>query len=201
MDLLFIRQVKFLPWLDFHILLTCLKVYVVYNSLFNHIEDSQRHLENKQLPWKKQLYKGLGAAHKKLSEYYGRTYEFQGVIYAIGTILDPCQKLSVFTGTSWTNDDSPRLSWVVRYEQVFRQVYTYYQSQFPTTSEAITPVAKLNEIDQALHNHKRRRYNQRSDTNNHSQYHRYPELQKYLEDECQSSFSFLPLKKSNHGDF
>lgn len=156
---------------------------MVYNSLFNHIEDNQRHLENKQRPWKRLLYQGLSAAHKKLSKYYGKTYEFQGVIYAVGTVLDPCQKLSVFKGASWEADGGSGVSWAIKYGNVLKKVYSYYQNRYPVTNEVTASSTNLNSIDRALHQYKRRRYNQQFDQNNHSQTHQYTELQRYLDDE------------------
>lgn len=160
------------------------KVYMVYNTLFNHIEDHQRHLENKLRPWKKQLYKGLAAAHAKLSHYYSKTYDFHGVIYAIGTVLDPCQKLSVFQGSSWQDGEDTDVPWVIKYENILKKVYTYYRGRYPAAEEATQPSTKLNPIDEALHVSKRRRYNQQFESsNNQSHYHQYAELKKYLEDE------------------
>lgn len=156
---------------------------MIYNSLFNHIEDNQHHLENKQRPWKRQLYQGLSAAHRKLSNYYGKTYEFQGVIYAIGTVLDPCQKLSVFHGASWEENGGSGVSWSVKYEDVLRKVFSYYRNRYPVVNETTASSTNLNAIDRALHQYKRRRYNQQFDSDKQSQNHQYIELQRYLDDE------------------
>lgn len=166
---------------------------MVYNTLFNHIDDCQRDLINKSRSWKKKLYQGLEAAREKLSYYYGKTYSFQGIIYAIGTILDPCQKLSVFQGTSW-KDDTAGVSWDIRYEHVLKKVYDYYRDRYPTTEKATYSSMKLNPIDTAIHKSKRRRYNQQfSSSNNQSPYNGYAELKKYLEDEREYFINLFSL--------
>lgn len=164
---------------------------MIYNTLFNHIEDSQRHLENKSRSWKKRLYQGLDAAHRKLSYYYSKTYSFQGIIYAIGTILDPCQKLSVFQGASW-QDEAAEVSWDIRYENVLKKIYDYYRDRYPTAEKATRSSMKLNPIDTAIHKSKRRRYNQQfNSSNNQSHYNEYAELKKYLEDEREYSINLF----------
>ena len=76
----------------------------------------------------------------------------------IGTILDPCQKLSVFQGTSWLEpeENDTEIPWVVKYENVFKKVYSHYHSQFPPTEEATEPSVQLDPIEKAIHDSKRR---------------------------------------------
>lgn len=160
-----------------------LQVFRVYNTLFNHIEEQQDNLANKTRLWKKQLRNALTAAHGKLRHYYAKTYGFQGVIYVIGTILDPCQKLSVFQGTSWLEpeENDTEIPWVVKYENVFKKVYSHYRGRFPPTEEATEPSVQLDPIEKAIHDSKRRRYNKQfSPNSNEPDSHQYAELQKYL---------------------
>ena len=110
-------------------------------------------------------------------------HEFQGVIYAIGTVLDPCQKLSVFHGASWEENGGSGVSWSVKYEDVLRKVFSYYRNRYPVVNEATASSTNLNAIDQALHQYKRRRYNQQFNSDKQSQNHQYIELQKYLDEE------------------
>ena len=127
----------------------------------------------------------MTAAHAKLSHYYNKTYEFQSVIYAIDTILNLCQKLSIFQDSSWQETDDLKISWVIKYEDVLKKVYNYYQDWYSAAEEATQPSIKLNSIDEALHDSKHCWYNQLFDSNNNqSHYHQYAELKKYRKDEC-----------------
>lgn len=46
----------------------------------------------------------LKAAKGKLSKYYGMTDDVECDLYAIGTILDPTNKMEFFSTSDWTLD-------------------------------------------------------------------------------------------------
>jgi hypothetical protein len=71
-------------------------VFEIYNNLFEHLERSTRQLQRKRVPWKQVMLKSLGAARDKLAEYYSKTDEVHGDLFAIGTILAPEHKLQFF---------------------------------------------------------------------------------------------------------
>ena len=181
----------FLLWL--HLTDMSWKAYMIYNTLFNHINDCQHDLINKSWSWKKKLYQGLKAACKKLSYYYSKIYSFQDIIYVISIILDPCQKFSVFHGISW-KDATTGVSWDIYYKYVLKKVYDYYSDWYPTTEKATHLSMKLNPINIAIHKSKYWRYNQQfSSSNNQSPYNRYSELQKYLENEYKYFINLFSL--------
>lgn len=77
-------------------------VFMVYNRLFTHFEQSQARLRRKKVPWKKAMLAALEAGREKLSVYYQLTEEAHGSLYAIGTILAPQYKLKFFEGPDWS---------------------------------------------------------------------------------------------------
>ncbi|KAJ5152417.1 hypothetical protein N7492_009697 [Penicillium capsulatum] len=79
-------------------------VFDIYNQLFEHLENSTRQLQRKKAPWKQLMLKALGAARDKLVDYYGKTDEIHGDLFAIGTMLTPENKLQFFLGKDWDDD-------------------------------------------------------------------------------------------------
>ena len=79
------------------------QVMDVYNDLFDHLDEQEAKLARKRLPWKVQMYKGLGEAREKLTEYYSQTQGQIGHQYAIASILSPIQLLQTFEGPAWAD--------------------------------------------------------------------------------------------------
>lgn len=158
------------------------RVYDIYDSLFNHIEDYLTRLLNKQFRWKKILYKGLEAAQDKLRKYYQDTYEFHGDMYAIATILNPCSKLEGFRGASWSNDRGR--NYTRRYKEKLTEVYTYYATQFPLLVQTSVLEEPTGLLEKALHDSKRRRLSPEETAPSG----RYLELRTYL---AESKYSHL----------
>lgn len=50
------------------------------------------------------MLSSLKAAKEKLSKYYGMTDDVECDLYAIGTILDPTNKMEFFSTSDWTPD-------------------------------------------------------------------------------------------------
>lgn len=149
------------------------RVYDIYDSLFNHIEDYLPKLQSKQFGWKKRLYRGLKAAQEKLQKYYAETSRFHGDIYAIAAILNPCNKLETFKGASWTSDRGH--NYAGRYQKKLRDIYHYYQKQFPSLVQNTTPKEPTGLLEQAIHASKRRRMSPGTTPSNEA-----TELQSYL---------------------
>lgn len=126
---------------------TSLTLYHICDALFNHLEDSMDWLESKQTAWKKSIYQSLLTAKKKLSEYDNKTCGFHGIIYAIATILDSCQKLSVLKKNTWQTNSGKH--WDVRYLHVIKKIFTYYCNQFSDTKIATVQPLHLNVLDNA----------------------------------------------------
>lgn len=103
------RQIEYLLWITqpFFKFTTALSkttdatihiIFDIYNQLFEHLEKSTRQLQRKKVPWKQLMLKALGAARDKLADYYGKTDEIHGDLFAIGTMLAPENKLQFFSG-------------------------------------------------------------------------------------------------------
>lgn len=107
------RQVEYLllvtkPFFDFTSVLpktrdvTVHHVFSIYNRLFNHLDDAEKKLKLKAVPWKKRMLQALRSAKRKLSKYYTETdNESYGIVYAIATILCPSKKLRYFDNADW----------------------------------------------------------------------------------------------------
>lgn len=80
------------------------QVFDVYNSLFEHITLTKERLNQKTVPWKKDMFKALEASHTKLRKYYWEMADINTPpnLYAIGTMLAPSHKLQYFS--SWGPD-------------------------------------------------------------------------------------------------
>ncbi|EAU32787.1 predicted protein [Aspergillus terreus NIH2624] len=132
------KQLEYLLELlyPFYIFTSCLsentgptvhRVYDIYNDLFDHLDLAINRLRNKRASWKQQILEGLEEAHKKLRKYYRRTYQAEGYIYAIATILDPTSKLEKFKTATWLDDDT---DWYQKYRTVFEKVFHFYRRHY-----------------------------------------------------------------------
>lgn len=73
------------------------------------------------MSWKQAMRQALKAGKQKLSDYYGRTTEAHGHLYAIGTILAPSHKLNYSSRPEWSENG---YEWRKRYRTIF---YNYIQ--------------------------------------------------------------------------
>jgi hypothetical protein len=132
------RQVEYLllitkPFFDFTNVLsktrdvTVHHVFSIYNRLFTHLEDTEKKLKRKAIPWKRRILQALRAAKAKLSKYYGATEnEPYGAIYAIATILYPSKKLRYFDNADWRGG---KVDFMKQYHEVLQKEFTQYQQQ------------------------------------------------------------------------
>jgi predicted nucleotide-binding protein (sugar kinase/HSP70/actin superfamily) len=73
--------------------ITVYLVFAIYNKLFDHLEKSIKQLTRKKVAWKKLMLTALRTAEEKLRQYYSKTDDIPGDIFAIGTMLAPQHKL------------------------------------------------------------------------------------------------------------
>jgi hypothetical protein len=176
------RQLEYLTELlfPFYLLTSCLsensgptvhKVYDIYNNLFDHLDTSIDRLSRKRAPWKQQIRDGLLDAHQKLRKYYKRTYEAEGYIYAIATILDPMSKLEKFKKAARVDED---VNWHDKYRRVFENVFDFYRYHNPDIEVQSVVSGSLSSLDRAIfHISKRRKRSPSLST--------YEELKTYLD--------------------
>lgn len=142
-------------------------VFEIYNSLFEHLEKSTRQLQRKKVPWKQGMLKALGAARDKLAEYYSKTDEVHGDLFAIGTILAPEHKLQFFNSKDW--DSGEDTNWRQRYRQSFQDTFESYKQrlmslQMSSQAQVPTQSAEVDELQVMLKGAKhRQRWSQRDE--------------------------------------
>ena len=73
------------------------------------------------------MLKALGTARDKLAEYYSKTDEVYGNLFAISTILVPEYKLQFFNSKDW--DSGKDTNWRQRYRQSFQDTFESYKQR------------------------------------------------------------------------
>ena len=72
--------------------------FIIYNDIFNHLEDIETLLQKKRATWKKLLADTIPRATKVLRKYYFAIIEnLKELLYILAIILHPAYKLEVFT--------------------------------------------------------------------------------------------------------
>lgn len=138
-------------------------VFEVYNNLFEHLEKSIRQLQRKRVHWKQGMLKALSAARDKLADYYGKTDDIHGDLFAIGTILAPEHKMQFFASDDW--EESHRK----QYRESLGACFTSYKQrlanpQAPSQAPSSSKPTEVDEIQVMLKRGKhRQRFNQRDE--------------------------------------
>jgi hypothetical protein len=98
----------------------------VYNALFDHLDmirDQFLHKDLEKTPWISKFITAVDTSTEKLKEYYSKTGGLVKTQYALATILDSSQKLSIFSSPEWS-----RL-WYKKYMKMFVEYWSdYYQN-------------------------------------------------------------------------
>lgn len=105
-------------------------VFMIYNKLFAHLEQSIKQLRPKRVIWKKQMLDALEAGRMKLDEYYSQTDSIRGHIYAVSTMLAPVNKLQFFHTADWDQH------WRDVYRASFREALAPYQAMLTSDIQA-----------------------------------------------------------------
>lgn len=129
------------------------RVFEIYNAIFDHLDDRMERLKSKRAAWKIQLRDALSKAHDKLRTYYAKTYESQGFIYAIATILYPGAKLKCFKTQVWQDTTK---NWHDTYEKIFHKVFQYYSDRNPNIKVQSGTYSSVSTLDRALARSKHR---------------------------------------------
>jgi hypothetical protein len=98
-------------------------VFAIYNELFDHLEKSVKQLTRKKVAWKKLMLTALRAAEEKLRQYYSKTDDIPGDVFAISTMLAPQHKLQFFRSKDWGTE------WLTRYRQSFVEYFEPYKQR------------------------------------------------------------------------
>ncbi|KAJ5249580.1 hypothetical protein N7524_011896 [Penicillium chrysogenum] len=105
-------------------------VFKIYNNLFEHLDGSIAQLQRKKVPWKQNMLTAPKAARQKLRDYYAKTEDMHGHLYAIGSILAPDTKLQFFSGPKWENN------WRGIYRQSIGEYFEPYKQSLAETQES-----------------------------------------------------------------
>ena len=72
------------------------RVFQVYQDIFDHLEMQISRLERKQMQWKIDILECLVKTKLKAVSYDGKTESPRGLLFCIGTCLNPYCKLNLF---------------------------------------------------------------------------------------------------------
>jgi len=76
--------------------ITIHRVFQVYQDIFDHLEMQIFKLEQKRMQWKVDIRESLVKAKLQAASYYGKTESSRGLLFGIGTCLNPYCKLNLF---------------------------------------------------------------------------------------------------------
>jgi len=91
------------------------RVFQVYQDIFDHLEMQISQLERKRMQWKVDIREGLVKAKLKAGSYYGKTQSPRGLLFGIGTCLNPYCKLNLFR--EWDLDASGETEYEKSYKK------------------------------------------------------------------------------------
>jgi len=100
------------------------RVFQVYQDIFDHLEMRISKLERKRIQWKVDIREGLVKAKLKAASYYGKTESPRGLLFGIGTYLNPYCKLNLFR--EWDLDASRETEYEKSYKKEFIAYYDLY---------------------------------------------------------------------------
>ena len=112
----------------------------VYKLLFNHLEDEQRKLKWKSATWKQSLLVGITAAKEKLTQYYLLTAGSGGLLYNLGDILEPNQKLSLYDGDTW--EDHYKYEYEKEFQAYYKTHYSCLEEKQPHPGQLAKKASK-----------------------------------------------------------
>jgi len=102
------------------------RVFQVYQDIFDHLEMQISKLERKRMQWKIDIREGLVKAKLKAASCYGKTESPRGLLFRIGTCLNPYCKLNLFR--EWDLDASGDTEYEKSYKKEFIAYYDLYNA-------------------------------------------------------------------------
>ena len=94
----------------------------MYQDIFDHFEMQISKLERKRMQWKVDIRDGLVNAKLKSASYYGKTESPRGLLFGIGTCLNPYCKLNIVR--EWDLDPSGEIHYEKSYK---KECIAYYE--------------------------------------------------------------------------
>ena len=103
---------------------TIYRVFQVYQDIFDHLEMQISKSERKGMQWKVDIREGLVQAKLKAASYSCKTESPRGLLFVIGTCLNPYCKLNLFR--EWDLDASGKTEYEKSYKKEFIAYYDLY---------------------------------------------------------------------------
>jgi len=100
------------------------RVLQVYQDIFDHLQMQISKLEWMRRQWKVDISEGLVKAKLKAASYYGKTESRRGLLFGIGTCLNPYCKGNLFR--EWDLDASGETEYEKSYQKEFIAYYDLY---------------------------------------------------------------------------
>jgi len=119
-------------------------VITVYNDMFDHMDGMMRALAKKKTQWKEDLFFAVKLAQQKLSKYYAEVTPTTDMLLISAHILDPFQKLRLFTKWDKGMDINPEdeTSYTTGYQEAFLK---YVENEYCAKHRRV-PVNKLESV-------------------------------------------------------
>jgi len=126
------------------------RVFQVYQDIFDHLEMQISKLERKRMQSKVYIRVGLVKAKLKATSYYGKTESPRGLLFDIGTCLNPYCKLNLFR--EWDLDASGETVYEKSYKKEFIAYYHFYYAPINNQAPHIAiPRSGLNSRSKQLY--------------------------------------------------
>jgi len=135
--------------------ITIHQVFQVYQDIFDHLDRQISKLERKGMQWKVDIGEGLVKAKLHAASYYGKTESPRGLLFGIGTCLNPSCKLNLLR--EWDLDASGETDYEKLYKQEFIAYYDLYYA--PINNQALDmsiPRSGLNSRSKHLYSSRHR---------------------------------------------
>src|SRR6266436_10120645 len=100
----------------------------VYNALFDHLDmirDKFHHKDPEKTPWISEFITAVDTSSEKLKEYYSKTGGLVETQYALAAMLDPSQKLGIFSSPEWGR---------VRHKKYMKKFVEYWSNYYQNLS-------------------------------------------------------------------
>jgi len=102
------------------------QVFQVLQDIFDYWEMQISKLERKRMQWKVDIREGLVKAKLQAGSYYCKTESLRGLLFGIGTCLNPYCKLNLFR--EWDLDASGKTKYEKSYKKEFIAYYDLYNA-------------------------------------------------------------------------
>jgi len=105
------------------------RVFQVYDTIFDHLDNQITALEKKRIRWKVEIREALEKARAKAAKYYGKTENPRGLLMALGVCLNPYSKLDLFEDWDQVENDGTPPAGVELYSKKYREMFIQYYNE------------------------------------------------------------------------